>query len=363
MSDEILALLKVHEYFRDVSDVALREVLGIAKVQTFPVGEIVHQPEQPVTSIRFVLRGRLKAVKVDSHGRETLFRIIERGDQMGMMIGALQEQVPLRIFTLEPTTLFEVDYEQAMELTHKHSDLRHVWLKTFAGSLRKHLFGKATSRAPMMLGLIHESPASRSVARRLIERLREVGENVAVFSDSDELRALPDVRFRSLLVDGRMLDPAEIRQQASEWQDANRIIFDVQVQMEPERVERLMQIVDRAVYFVPAAKSESAIQRLQQIEVQARGWRDKLSIAWILEHGRIVAPIVPRLHEFTCRDFKITETTTEPPWGRRSGAVWNAWFTISAVSASAWRWAAAPLAACLTWGCSKRSNKTASSWT
>jgi len=316
MSDEILTLLKVHEYFRGISDEALRDVTHIAKVVTLPVGEIVHQPVDPVTSIRFILRGRLKAVKVDSHGRETLFRIIERGDQLGMMIGALQEQVPLRIFTLETTTLIEVDYDKAMELTLKHQDLRLLWLKTFAGSLRQHFFGTSTKHAPMMLGLIHDSPASRLAARKLIERLRDLGENLAVFSDSDELRDLPNVRFRSLQVEGQALEPAEIRQQATDWHDAKRIIFDVHIQSKPERVEQVMQLVDRAVYFVPASESDSAIRRLQQLNVSARGWRDKLSIAWLLEKGRIVAPAVPNLGDLICRDFKLSDEPVQSPWGR-----------------------------------------------
>ena len=78
-----------------------------------------------------------------------------------------------------------------MELTLRYPDLRRLWLKTYAGSLRKHFFGAAPKRAPMMLALIHESPATRRAAERLIDRLREVGEKLAVFSDSDEWRELP----------------------------------------------------------------------------------------------------------------------------------------------------------------------------
>ena len=130
-------------------------------------------------------------------GRETLFRIFERGEQFGMMLGALQEPVPVRVFALEPSTVLQVDYEQAMELTLKHPDLRQAWLRTYAGSLRKEFFGVAPKRAPMMLGLIHETSATRGVAERLVDRLRQVGEQLAVFSDSEQWRGSPDVRFRS----------------------------------------------------------------------------------------------------------------------------------------------------------------------
>ena len=102
----------------------------------------------------------------------------------------------------------------------------------------------------------------------------------------------------------------------AEWQDATRIVFDVRAQLPPEETEKMMRLVDRAVYFVPAAEAEAAAARLRGMDVAGRGWRDKLSIAWLLEAGRTVAPVVPGLHELACRDFKIAETPAQLPWGR-----------------------------------------------
>ena len=79
-----------------------------------------------------------------------------------------------------------------------------------------------------------------------------------MFSDADEWRALPGVRFRSLHTDGRMLKLEEIRRQAAEWQDANRIIFDVGADLGPDRAVPMMEIAERAVYFVPAAAGDAA---------------------------------------------------------------------------------------------------------
>lgn len=122
---------------------------------------------------------------MDARGAETLFRMIDRGEQYGMMIGALAEPVPIRVVALEPTTVLELDYERAMDLTARHPDLRRLWLKTFAGSLRTHFFGTTGRRAPMLLALVHESPATRAAAGRLVDRLRELGEQLAVFGDPD----------------------------------------------------------------------------------------------------------------------------------------------------------------------------------
>ncbi|OAI41353.1 hypothetical protein AYO40_03285 [Planctomycetaceae bacterium SCGC AG-212-D15] len=316
MTDDVIPLLKVHDYFRGMADEALHEVLRHGRIIHHPAADLVHEANVVLTTVSFVLRGRLKAVRVDTRGTESLFRMIERGEQFGMMVGALTESVPVRVIALEPTTLLTLDYEQAMELTFRFPDVRRLWLTTFAQSLRKHFFGAGTRRAPMMLALIHESSATRRTAKQLIERLREVGEKLAVFSDSDEWHGLPDVRLRQLQVNGRMLELDEIRRQAQEWQDADRIIFDVHADLEPARAARLMEVVDRAVFFVPASAGDAALRRLQALAVSARGWRDKISIAWLMERGSPVARAASDFRDLAGRDFKIAETAPEPPLGR-----------------------------------------------
>src|SRR4029078_12357549 len=62
---------------------------------------------------------------------------------------------------------------------------------------------------------------------------------------------------------------------------------------------------------------ETAINRLQALGLSARGWRDKLSVAWVLAEGKPpIGPVVANLHELVSRDFKIAETPFAHPWGR-----------------------------------------------
>jgi NTE family protein len=316
MSDDFVALLKVHEYFQGVSDETLQEVMRWARVAHYPAGTVVHEADVVLTTVGFILRGRLKAVRVDARGTESLFRMIERGGQFGLMVGALAEPVPVRVVALEATTVLTLDYEQAMELTFSQPDLRRLWLKTYAASLRKLFFGAALKRSPMMLALIHDSPATRQAAERVIERLRDVGELLAVFSDSDQFRGSPNVRFRPLRADGRDLRVEEIRDQVARWQDATRIVFDAHSYLTPERTAQLMELVDRAVYFVPTGAADTAVRRLQALDVPARGWRDKISIAWLLEGDSSVVPVVPNLRDLACRDFKVAEKPPTFPRGR-----------------------------------------------
>jgi predicted acylesterase/phospholipase RssA/CRP-like cAMP-binding protein len=316
MNDDIQALLTVHDYFRGASEQALRDVLESARVRAIAAGEVVHEPEDSVVSVGFILRGRLKAVRIDAQGRESTFRVIERGGQLGLMLGALQEPVPVRVFALEPSVILELDYDQAMELTLRHRELRRRWLKTYAGSLLTQTFGISANRVPLMLGLLHESPDSRRTTERLLERLRGVGEKLAVFSDSPEWRKLPDVRCCLLRPDQLPLRHELIRRQISAWQDATRIVFDLRAQMPAEEVERMMKLVDRVIYFVPESNGEVAVARLRSLNVAARGWRDKLAIAWLLEPGQSVAPGVTGLRDLICRDFKLAESMESTPWGR-----------------------------------------------
>jgi len=316
MNDEIIPLLKVHEYFKGSSDETLQEVARLGRVMQYPAGSVVHEADVVPTTVGFVLRGRLKAVRLSASGTESLFRMIDRGEQFGMMVGALGEAVPIRIVALEPSTILRLDYEEAMELTLTKPDLRRLWLKTYAGSLRNLLLGSAPKRSTMMMALIHDSPASRPAGVRLIERLRDVGEQLGVLSDADQRQVGPDVRYRPLREDGRDLSSEEIREQVSSWQDAKRIIFDLHTFLTPERTVQVMGLVDRVVYFVSPDSADSAVRRLQEMDVPGRGWRDKISIVWLLSGDCPVAPFVPNLPGLASRDFKILETPPRPPFGR-----------------------------------------------
>ena len=319
MTDDVIPLLRVHEYFRGLTDESLREVAAAGRLAQHAAGAVVHEANEPVTTVGFVLRGRLKAVRVDARGAESLFRMVGRGEQYGMMVGALAEPVPIRVVALEPTTVLELDYESALELTFRHPELRRLWLATFAGSLRKHFFGAARKSAPMLLGLIHESPATRPVARRLARRLQELGERLVVFGDADDWRTVPGVQFHPLRVDGRDAGLDEVRRLVAASQDAGRIVFDIGPDAGPEPVARLLELADRAVYFVPGTAGEAAARRLNSLGVAARGWRDKLSLAWVLE-GTNVAPHAPAVGELVARDFKIVDPPPGHPFGPALGA-------------------------------------------
>jgi NTE family protein len=54
MNDEVIPLLKVHEYFQGASDEALEEVVRLGQVAQCPAGSIVHEADALLTTVGFV---------------------------------------------------------------------------------------------------------------------------------------------------------------------------------------------------------------------------------------------------------------------------------------------------------------------
>ena len=315
MYDDVIDLLKAHEYFRGVSDAVLGEIARIGTITNYDAAAVVHQLNDPLSSICFILRGRLKTVRVDSRGDEQLFQIFERGDQYGMMLGGLGESIPVRIFALEPSTILSLDHEKSMELVLLHPDLRRQWLRSYARSLRRRFFEPASARAPKLLAMLHESPATRNLAQKIIGRLQGLGEAVCVLSDADSWRSIPDVGFRSLLDGNRLIEVAEIRRQIAEWNQANRIVVDITAAQNLDWAV-LLRPADCALVFIRPREIGSAIERLRALDLASQGWRDKIAIVWLLEEGSSVAPVVPELRDFASREFKICESPLPHPWGK-----------------------------------------------
>ena len=313
--DDVIDLLKAHEYFRGVSDAVVGEIARLGTVTNYDVAAVVHQLNDPLASICFVLRGRVKAVRVDSRGDEQLFQMFERGEQYGMILGGLGESVPVRIFALEPSTILGLDHAKAMELTLLHPDLRRQWLQSYARSLRRRFLEPVAGQAPKLLAMLHQSPATQNVAQKIVGRLQGLGEAVCVLSDADSWRSIPDVRFRSLLDGSRLMETAEIRGQIAEWNQAKRIVVDVTADQNLDWA-MLLRPADGALVLIRPPEISAAIERLRALDLASRGWVDKTAIVWVLEEGSGVAPEVPEVHDFAKWEFKICESPLPYPWGK-----------------------------------------------
>jgi len=58
-ADDVVDLLKAHEYFRGVSEAVVGKIARLGTVTNYDVAAVVHQLNDPLASICFVLRGRV----------------------------------------------------------------------------------------------------------------------------------------------------------------------------------------------------------------------------------------------------------------------------------------------------------------
>lgn len=315
MDDEVFYLVKMHDYFRGVSEEAIADFSECAQVCHFDSGEYVHHANDPIESINFIVRGRVKAVYIDRQGVERLFRIAARGEQFGFVGAALEEPTPVSIVALEPATLVSLDYETALDLTSKHRDLRRRWSQAFAGRLREQFLTDIVERSLTIIVVSHESPATREITGQLTKRLLEIGETPSVLSDDPYWTTLKDVPDRPFIDNGELLDDAELRRQISQWDQCSRIIIDVDANLEADRMARLVRLSDRVLWCIEPGRRDSAVAHLRAVEEHAEGWREKISVVWRIEPGA-VAPDAPDLRSLSSRDFKIYSGAVKPPMGQ-----------------------------------------------
>ena len=57
MNDEVIPLLKVHDYFRGATDETLEEVARLGRVAHHAAGDVVHEADVVLTTVGFVLAG------------------------------------------------------------------------------------------------------------------------------------------------------------------------------------------------------------------------------------------------------------------------------------------------------------------
>ena len=172
-----------------------------------------------------------------------------------------------------------------MELMLLHPDLRRQWLQSYARSLRRRFLEPDAGQAPKVIAMLHQSPATRNLAQKIIGRLQRLGEAVSVLSDADSWRSIPDVRFRSLLDGNRLIEVAEIRRQMAEWNQAKRIVVDITAAQNLDWAV-LLRPADCALVFIRPREVGPAIERLRALDLASQGWLDKIAIVWAAGGGQ-----------------------------------------------------------------------------
>jgi predicted acylesterase/phospholipase RssA/CRP-like cAMP-binding protein len=316
VTDDRLLLFKSHECSKGLSDEALKEISDAAELVRCDAGEYLHRANEPMTSVYLVVHGRLKQSVVDMHGNELLQRFLTRGMQFGALGAAQAEPVPVNVAALEPSALLRLDFPVALEFTRKHETFGLNLTRLIAGMVRQVLMPDRHQKKPALVAVFHESPMSRPLTLRLVQRLVELGETPSVLSDRPDWEPIPNVPSRSLIEQGQPLAREEIRRQINEWSDSGRIFMDVDASLDPVHASLLVEFSEQVIWWSRPEDLESVVYRLKAIETRAPGWRDKINIVWLLDDGQRSAPLAPELRELAKGDFKLSFSEPESTQSR-----------------------------------------------
>ena len=303
--DQPHLLLKSHNYFRDLSDEIIDDLAEHVRVKKFQPGDVVNESNETNDDIQFVVEGRIKVVRVEGNGIEILFGMAGRGDQLGMIMSALSEPMPLRSIAVEPTTLLMLDQEKAFEISARHPDLRRQWRSKLAGALAKHFLKDDRSSKKLVVACFHGSKESRRFTNDLIQELRPyLSGQVGLITDfkgatipSDAVAHHFDHQANS--------DLSPMFQQLSEWKDIDIVFIDLEATIDIEVATRICSLSEKVVWWLDSKVRKPVVDQITLVESKSKGFQEKFCAAWNLG-DEFVSPIDAELDELVSRQFKIS---------------------------------------------------------
>lgn len=306
MTDEKSLLLRMHPCAQGLSEEDLQAIAKECDLIQCTPGEIIQRANESMTSIYFVVRGGIRQSLLNVRGETVLERCLSSGAQVGALAAASGEPTPLQIEVLEPSMLLRLDYRKALELTRNCDPFRQNLLKMITDSVQSALMRERPKKLARLLCIFHETAATRELTRRIINRLRSLGQSPAVFTDLADWQQMEGVPHRSVIQEGRLISEIEAIEQINSMPDCAPFIFDLNASIDPDRPPKLIEYCEQVYWCVTPENWRSALPRLSALIALAPSWKEKFKIVWLLPGNAPWAPDAPELKALSTRDFKIS---------------------------------------------------------
>ncbi len=310
----------MHGCVDGLSDEVVREIAEACELVKCPSGEVLHRPSEPFSSVYFLVHGRIKQSLLDIQGTVIMQREQTAGEQIGALAAALGEPTPIELIAEEPTTLLRLEYHKLLQLTKQHDAFRESFTRMVAESVRNVLLRDRRRKKPGTVAIFHQTSTTRPLTRRLIERLRALGEHPSILSDQADWQAMEDVPHYCLIQHGQTVNEQDIRRQINDWSDLKRIFIDIDAALEPEKGANVIEFCEQVLWCVTPDNWEASLARLQAMESRAPGWSDKISVVWLLPGDAPCAPLAPEFKKLAKQQLKLS---FDPPPENRSRELVN----------------------------------------
>lgn len=305
--DVALAEMARLDWARDLDPKAIAAFGEAAELVSFQASDIVIDRDQTLNHVYFIVSGRMKSEVFDQLGKQVRQSTACRGGIVGLFTVAAHEQSPMRVLATENTTAFRITLASILELSRHHPDFQLMLLKQGAQMVKHVMMVDRSLPKPGVIGMVHFSDATRELTRRLVQKLKGLGELPSVASDRQESPSDWDVPVRTMVRDGKVIDPREREAILLEWGKCGRLFLDFHLHHAAEEtIEILCNFAEILLVCVRPNDANAAAKLLKEIE-RAHPWlKEKVHLVWLLDPDHDVAPYVPELLQCVHRDFKVS---------------------------------------------------------
>ncbi len=308
-------LFRMHPVSRGLSEAGARAILDHLELVRCDPGDVIHRANEVVSSVFFLVHGRLSEEIQDPHGNVVMSRFILPGGIFGALAAAMNEPAPLDCSVVDPSTLFKLDYQRALELYRTWPQLQSNLMQLVAVGVKQAILRERQPHQPRAVCFFHQSDATRAMTRRLFERLAGLGDRLALLSDRPAGPAVAGIQHFRVIGGDAPMPMAEVHHLLPDWMREGRVIGDVDATIDPEIALRAFERFDWIFWCVTPANQAASVANLRKFLAHAPSWRDKVYLVWLLENEQF-APVAGELRELARHDLKVSFTAPQKNQGR-----------------------------------------------
>ena len=309
--DEKFVMLKRYGGMRGLSEQDLRRIADDCDQLELASGDLLHQSGDHLDFIYFVVQGRLEQTINDLHGNEVACKYLTRGTQFGAVVAAEAGPVPMTVVAVEPSTVLRLDYQKFLRYVADIPQLLLNLIQDIGTAFKQTFQIDRLHTRPNVVLVMHESPATRPLTHRLIDRLQELGERPCLLTDDPMWESRADIPQVLLVRDGRWMNDGDVRAQIAKWAAHERVFIDVLSTIERPRLVRGFQLADLVLVCARVNNYKPIMDKLRELESREPEWRQKTNLVWLLDGPQMHAPQADQLKELVDGDFKVS--FSDPP--------------------------------------------------
>jgi predicted acylesterase/phospholipase RssA/CRP-like cAMP-binding protein len=304
------------DWARQLKQEVIEDIAASSKLVEFKAGQVVIELDSNITSVYFIVAGRLEGELFDRLGKVIHRDTFQRGSAVGLFSVLLADRSHLHVQAVEPTTVIQLEFDELFRLTTKYREF-HLTMFRIAANIVKHLvMVDRELPKPAAVAVVHHSDASRPLAVALTRRLQQLGESPCVASDDDRWKPDDGVPHRLLFENGVSIGPERIKQLLKEWTSYTRLFIDFRADHSPDDLDRMMGYSDIVLWCLRPEDVAAAVQTLKTVQRAVPRLCEKICLVWILNPDTPAPPYVQELCKLAARDFKTYTGELKPNQGK-----------------------------------------------